>query len=1036
MTGFETVLLRVAGTAAGALVRSLLSRAPGAGLAKDPARPAQPWRRPTELGHAEVRRLADALAARLGPACAELPEHERLAALDAVADAFAALGPLDAEALFAADLDPLALAAAVLAHTPSARLNDQAEAVYRELVQLCCGHAVEYMTTLPGFDARTNVELIRRTGDLSRTLSDVREWTKPQHAASIARFEARYVAYVAETHGRLELFGVTFSRPRQDWPLNLAYISLAVTGEGEDFFPVERGLNRRTVKVEEALSGTDRILLRGPAGSGKTTLVDWLALNAAQRSFGPQLRDLNACIPFVLRLRSFASEIGLPAPEDWLRTSGVPFTPPDGWIEDVLSGGRALVLIDGVDEVPQQLREKAENWLRSMIAAYPQARYVVTTRPSAVPNDWLARQRFTSHLLLPMEGSDVQSFVSHWHEAVRSECPSADERDRLDAYEDSLMRAVTSRQDLGRLATNPLMCALLCALNRDRRMQLPRARKELYDAALDMLLVRRDSEREINQTEGVHLGREEQTLLLQRLAYWLIRNGKVEVSRGSVVEMVGEWMGGMRHVDGAPSQVFRHLLNRSGLLREPTPGSVDFVHRTFQDYLGAKAAVEDRDLGVLVRNAHDDTWHDVIRMAVGHARVGERAELLHALMDKAQAASGRERSQLVVLVAACLEHAPELSPDTRSQVEDFTSQLLPPKDFAAASELATVGEPVLELLPDPAGLDAYEAASTVVTAWEVGGPRALGIIARFREDNRPLVVNTLIAGWDRFDLAEYTDAVLAHAALSDQFLMMETSEHLHQFDRLPHATKVNLRGNHGLPSTITNRRTLEGLVLDRNQSLTDLAPLARLDRLTDLSLSRCPGVRDLSPLSNLPLKALSFSRIPDYLSLAWMYELDTLNKLALNYVAPIQRLADLPTTGNLSSLTLWSEACHISLDGIDRWPDLKHLAISGETQSRRLHHLPTVPTLTSLQLMRTQVEPELLLRHNSLRLLRLTQCSFAVSLEPLRDLYSLRVLEVGFSETPVDLSPLANVDQLTIEIYGGGPVTGIEAIPPERIRFL
>ncbi|MFE9933435.1 hypothetical protein [Streptomyces sp. NPDC005533] len=51
MTGVETVLLRVAGTAAGTLVKSLLARAPGAGLAADPARPAPHWRRPpAELG--------------------------------------------------------------------------------------------------------------------------------------------------------------------------------------------------------------------------------------------------------------------------------------------------------------------------------------------------------------------------------------------------------------------------------------------------------------------------------------------------------------------------------------------------------------------------------------------------------------------------------------------------------------------------------------------------------------------------------------------------------------------------------------------------------------------------------------------------------------------------------------------------------------------------------------------------------------------------------------------------------------------------
>ncbi|MFB7806832.1 NACHT N-terminal Helical domain 1-containing protein [Streptomyces virginiae] len=93
MTGFETVLLRVAGTAASALVRSLLSRAPGAGLTPDPARPAPRWRKPpTELGEPEIRRLAHVLAARLGQAAKLLPEHELLSAVDAVSDSFTALG--------------------------------------------------------------------------------------------------------------------------------------------------------------------------------------------------------------------------------------------------------------------------------------------------------------------------------------------------------------------------------------------------------------------------------------------------------------------------------------------------------------------------------------------------------------------------------------------------------------------------------------------------------------------------------------------------------------------------------------------------------------------------------------------------------------------------------------------------------------------------------------------------------------------------------------------------------------------------------
>lgn len=139
-----------------------------------------------------------------------------------------------------------------------------------------------------------------------------------------------------------------------------------------------------TIRIEQALGETDRLLLRGPAGSGKSTLVQWLALNAAGRTFDSELADWNRCVPFVLRLRAFTSHEALPTPDDFLRAAGAPMdgSAPAGWADSLLTSGRALVLVDGVDEVPMQLRNRTERWLKDLVAAYPRARYVVTTRPS------------------------------------------------------------------------------------------------------------------------------------------------------------------------------------------------------------------------------------------------------------------------------------------------------------------------------------------------------------------------------------------------------------------------------------------------------------------------------------------------------------------------------------------------------------------------------------------------------------------------------------------------------------------------------
>ncbi|WP_406076041.1 NACHT domain-containing protein [Streptomyces virginiae] len=1021
MTGIETVLLRVAGTAAGTLVKSLLARAPGAGLAADPARPAPRRRKPpAELGAGEMRRLTETLAGRLGPECAALPEHERLAALDAVGDGFAALGALDAKALFAADLDPTALAATL--PPPPAGLAPAAEALYGRLIRLCCAHAVEYVTTLPGFGARADVELVRRTGELARAVDRL----GATGDGTAYAFEERYAQYVARTHGRLQLFGLTLSRSHQEWPLDVAYISLAVSGE-QPLLPGEPAAHRTQLRAEQALASADRILLRGPAGSGKSTLMQWLALNAARQTDGPW----STGVPFVLRLRSFTASGDLPLPEDFLRAGGVPLSAPSGWVEDLMLSGRALVLVDGVDEVPQRLRARTETWLRSLVSAFPKARYVVTTRPSAVPEDWLAGLGFATHAMLPMEQRDIRAFVEHWHAAARVQ------GQEVDAYEASLLEAVSSRRDLARLATNPLMCALLCALNQDRRMQLPRARKELYDAALDMLLVRRDTEREICGVEGVHLTREEQVALLQRLAYWLIRNGQLEAGRDEAVEMVGEWLEAMPQVraQGGAEQVFAHLLIRSGLLLEPTPGSVIFVHRTFQDYLGAKAAVESRDFGVLVKNAHDDSWDDVVRMAVGHARPDERARLLRGLLRRADKVKGA-RSRLVLLAAACLEHAPELDPVVRTEIEQRTAELLPPRSAAQAQELAKAGPLVLELLTEPLYLEEDAAAATVRAATLIGGEQAVERLARFRPDDRYKVRRELADGWDRFeDASGYADAVLARTRLDDVQLWVGNRDQFAALSRLHGIERIHLTCDRSLPPEVLALRGLRQLTLLRSP-LTDLAPLTVFEDLTSLGLYNCPRIEYLDPLGGLRLDALSLTDVRDRLSLAPLARMDALTVLNLNYaVAGIDRVSELPAPPGLTALSLLPRAAHLALDGIDRWPGLTWLTLSGSERVADFIALPDPGDLTGFQVLDARFGPEALLRCPRLETLALSNCDLPAGLHALRELPELTRLSL-FNGGEYDLAPLAPLDRLRIEVGENVRVHGVESVHPDRITYL
>ncbi|WP_170994641.1 NACHT domain-containing protein [Streptomyces sp. BPSDS2] len=1026
MSGTEVAVLRLATTVLGAAAKALLTPKPGARLVPAPVRPLP---RP-----AKPDRLAEVLAGRLAGSFADLPEHERLAALTSVQDTFAAAGEPDAGRLFALDLDPHRLSAELSA--PAAGLSERAVDLYEHLLGDCCAHLVEQLTAHPSFAARAAVEQVRAAGRTRELVEDVRARVGPRPDAADLEFERRYAEFVAMANSRVELFGLTLGRSAGGWPLETAYISLSVSGYEVDGGHGPGQPVRTSIGIEQALGEWDRLLLRGPAGSGKTTLVQWLALNAARRTFGAELADWNRCVPFVLRLRAFTARDALPAPADFLRAAGVPLhgSAPDGWADRLLQQGRALVLVDGVDEVPDRLRKRTERWLRDLIAAYPRARYVVTTRPSAVPESWLSGSGFEPHSLLSMSQEDVRAFIEHWHRAARSECRSEEERAELDPYENALRRAVGTRRDLGLLATNPLMCALLCALNRDRRMQLPRARKELYDAALDMLLVRRDTEREIIGVEGVDLTREEQTALLQRLAYWLIRNGLVEARQDEAVSLISDWMRAMSQVRGTPDQVFTHLLNRSGLLREPAPGAVDFVHRTFQDYLGAKAAVEARDFGVLVRHAHEDQWDDVVQMAVGHARPDERATLLTSLLERADT-EPEHGHRLTLLAAGSLAHAPELDPGVREEVEARTERLLPPDNQEDIDELAKVGDLALELLSSMLdGLNERESASVVQTAAAVGSEAAYELVKQFRDDERDLITVAVSNAWKGFDAEVYAREMMAFRTWDGPHARAETEAQLSALHHIPTLHNVHVAGDRHDLSQVTSRSDVKRVFVYRNSLIEDVSALAAIPRLREIGLSTCPRIRCIEPLARPGLEWLSLAELHPSLDPSPLANMPDLRHLALCHPFVMESIGELPVCEQVTELELLRQTRYLSLEGLERWTNLRALSLYGATHLRQLSRMPSLHNLERMHLMyMPNIDLELMAPLTALRTLVLVAGDQQLDLTPISGLTSLTALTLYGDEEPFDLAPLATSERMTIHLAHDTHATGTELFPPERI---
>jgi hypothetical protein len=963
------------------IARLFVKETPGAGLVDKPVRVSRlvSWGEKRSLNQLDMWKIARELvkvAVEANLSEPPIASDEREALADALAATLSALGDLEMDDVQAVRLGKRELARRLKAERPDATrdLSADAATLYESLVDLSCLHILHFFTQRSTFIANSLVTQTRMLDEALRLLDAVVDRI-PRPGSADEEFEGRYLAHIERKHGNLNIFGLDLSDPnRARWPLDTAYLNLELASQRAGTSP---SANRR--RVEEALSGCNRAMLRGMAGSGKTTLLQWMAVSAAQGDFPDGLAKLRGRVPFMLPLRALVQQPGLPRPEQFLGAVGsiLHGLQPEHWADRVLASGRGMVLIDGVDEVSESERPGVRRWLNDLVDLYPSTFFLVTSRPSAVDTHWLTELDFAEFNLLPMTRHDVDRFVHRWHEAVLTALDEPEERQAVERCRHALNTTLRQKNDLYRLATNPLMCALICALHRDRLTHLPERRMELYDAALTMLLVRRDKEREIATPQGLVPTEEAQIQLLQRIAYWLIRNGRSEAAQSTAVRIIREKLPAMPHLappDRAEA-VFSFLLLRSGLLREPSVGMVDFIHRTFQDYLGAKAAVEAEDLDLLAESGRDDQWDDVIRLAVGHARDGERAYLLRKLIELGDlTANPRLRRRYHLLAAAALEHATTLDPAVRAAVNLRASALIPPATTEDAEELATAGDIVLDFLPGPEQLTPEQARATVMTIARIGGEAALDQLAHFKRVADRDVRQEVALSWPYFDAHAFTEEILGGLPLDDLTLHLTSPEQitcLQSLDRIPH---LFLRGQMltaALVSVLAPVKVHSLSIAPSSAVSITLPSLAPLSGLSRLSIESCDVITDLTVLGDTSAVELSLHRLPDGADLSFLAPASNLRSLNLSSQHGIPLPAE-----PLSQVT------SLTMEGVLTGKEIPDFAAS-------------FPSLTSLTL-------------------RLTCQSY---------------------QSAVNLSPLRNVlrAQIDVTLVDGGKVHGLEMLPAERI---
>jgi|GEM_PF-527217 len=581
-------------------------------------------------------------------------------------------------------------------------------------------------------------------------------WARPSGGSEESA--RRYLEYLVERHQFLDFRGMGVSdRIPLRLPLLEMYIPLTARVEtpvGETWYRIAgrpvtgeeaAAIGRRLSEprsVLNLLQGHSGLILLGDPEAGKTTFLKFLALTLAAgkgEAFG-----LGERLPVLVPLSAYADALAADdiSLEDFIprfyQKLGVDLEVGE-LLRSALAQGRALLLLDGLDEVRDLgQRHQVVERVKDFYCFHRPAgnKLAVSSRIVGYRDARLEAPGLAEATLVDFDNKEIEQFIGKWTSALERAASGDTRTAELDAHRerDELLGAVRRSAGVRDLAANPLLLTILALMKR-QGVDLPERRVELYETYVKTLLKHWNLARGLGVRAARTVDDVETLKSLAPLALWMQETspGRGLVKEWDLHQALREIFLGLGHPD--PEHSTRSFLadvrEHAALLLDRGGRQYGFIHLTFQEYLAAVALAQKGQTDVtpvvdaLAKHLGVPAWHEVSLLTVGYLGiVQKREEAASSVLAGLLAQASEPAGEAVILAGQAVADVGAIGV-TRACRDQIVGALLrtmqdhgvvPLRRARAGSVLAILGDP----RPGITTLDGMEFCRVPAGAFRMG----------------------------------------------------------------------------------------------------------------------------------------------------------------------------------------------------------------------------------------------------------------------------------------------------------------------------